>query len=797
MLDKLSVSVKLYLLLFITAISLVGLGLYGISDIKKMDKNMHSLYADRVLPIQQLSDIRLAYTVRMLQIPHKVKNHSLTFNAAKNELQDSRKVINVNWADYKRTYLTPQEVLLVKQTDTAKKEVDRVFGDLETILIRRDSIALDRFIQKQVLTGPDPFQVNLTRLMDLQVQVGEEILDSNKEIYHGTIKRFLFLIVISLALALFLSFYIIKNIKVLIDNVLTNNEKITESEEKYRSLFEQASDAIYVNNLKGDFTQVNDSMCKMVGYSREELLTMNVRDLLNEELLRLNPLVYSHAAPGTSMTGERKFIHKNGTIVDIEINGKKFTDNRVLVIFRDISERKKMEAGIRNAEIKFRTLADKSMVGVYIVQNGKFVYVNPRFAEVFGYQPHELINTYPVEAVIHPEYRAIATENVRARLANEIESVHYEAMGQKKDGSANWVEFFGSRTVLEEEPTIIGSMVDITERKKAEEELRSSEQKYRLLFESSPVPLWIVAKDDLSVIAANDAAARLYGYTQDELRLMDVKKLRPTASWGKLLSSFEEDITVAKDFGVIDHVKKDGTIIWVNIIAQDIIFEGRLVRLSSTNDVTEKLKAEELLKKTEANLQTILNNTDTAYALLNSDLDILEYNNKALVFAQAEFNFDPNRKGKLFDLMTEDRRSQFLNYINDVFKGKTISYEVSYPQADNKNLWYYVRMFPISDKEDKILGLVLAINDITERKEAEQSLQLAYERIKTHIAFIKEIIWKQSHVLRSPLANLKGLIAILRAEPGNNEVLNHIETEFERMDAVLMDMADDASNDEE
>jgi len=796
MLDQFSVPAKLYMLLLITAASLIGLGLYGIGDLKKMDDNTHSLYADRVLPIQQLSDIRFAYADRMLPIAQKVSSHQLTFSKAKEELKQSRDIINANWQAYKLTYLTPREALLVKQTDVVKKQTDKAFDTLEGILIREDPLMLDRFVHQRPAADHDPFFVKLTQLMALQVQVGKELLNNNNEIYHATVKKFIVLIVVALVLAMSLSIYIVKNINGLIKNIQRSSHLEKESEERYRSLFEQASDAIYVNNMEGDFIQVNDSMCKTVGYSREELLGMNVRDLLNEELLRLNPLLYKQVAPGTTIIGERKFVHRSGEIIDIEINGKKFADDRVIVIFRDISERKKMEAELRNAEVRFRTLADKSMVGIYIVQNGKFVYVNPRFAEVFGYEPAELINTYPVEQVVHPQFRAIATENVRLRLEEGKESVHYEAMGIRKDGSANWVEFFGSRTDLEGEPTIIGSMIEITERKKAEDELRASEKKYRLLFESSPVPLWIVAKDDLKVIAANAAAATLYGYTPDDLWNMDVKKLRPSANWEKLLASYREDIATARDFGVIEHIKKDGSPIWVNISAQDIVFEGRLVRLSSTNDVTEKLLAEALLKKTQANLQTILNNTDTAYALLNADLDILEYNNKALIFAKAEFNFDPDSGGRLLDLMPESRRERFMAYINDVFEGKTISYEVNYPQPNNKDGWYYVRMFPIADSIGNILGLVLAINDVTERKEAEQSLQQAYERIKNHIEFIREIIWKQSHILRSPLANLKGLMTILRTDTGDREVLGHIETEFDRMDKVLIEMAEDSSKDD-
>jgi len=277
---------------------------------------------------------------------------------------------------------------------------------------------------------------------------------------------------------------------------------------------------------------------------------------------------------------------------------------------------------------------------------------------------------------------------------------------------------------------------------------------------------------------------------------MDIKKLRPVENWGPLLDSYRGEIMDATDFGVIKHVKKDGTPILVNIIAQDITFEGRLVRLSSTNDVTEKLKAEELLRKSEANLQTILNTNDTAYALLDHDLNVLEYNNKALAFAKNEFNFDPENGGKIFERLPESRRLRFFEYIDDVFKGNTISYEVMYTQPDGVSIWYYVRMFPIADKEEEIHGLVLAITDITERKAAEESLQSAYERIKTQIKFIREMVWKQSHILRSPLANLKGLITILENDPGDKDVINYIDIELNRLDTVIMEMAEDSAKDE-
>jgi len=569
-----------------------------------------------------------------------------------------------------------------------------------------------------------------------------------------------------------------------------------KSEEKYHSLIEQASDAIYILDFKGNFTDVNASMCKMMGYSKEELLQLNVEAIIDPEELKTDPLPKNIRKPGQSAVRERRFIRKGGRDFTVEVNVKLFADDRIMVIARDVTERKKMETELREAELKFRTIADKSMVGVYIVQNGVFVYVNPRFADIFGYEPPELTNVVPLEIIIHEDYRAITTEHVRRRMDGEVESVHYETMGRKKNGEANWVEFYGSRAMIGGVPTIIGSMIDITKRKKAEEELRSSEQKYKLLFESNPSPLWMIAKDDLSIIAVNEAAANLYGYTRDELLNMSVKELRPAEDFEAQLERYRKEADGSTDIGPIRHIKKDGSLMFVEIIAHDIIFEGKPVRLSLTNDITERLKAEESLQKSEANLQAILKTTDTAYALFDIDLKVLAFNQKATEFVKEQYNHVPQKGDLLVDHFPQDKFPELINFTHDVLQGNNVSFEVDYTRANGTVLWYYVRLFPITNDNKKMLGMLMALYDITERKNAEQDLKSAYKRIQSHINSIKDMAWKQSHLIRSPLANLKGLAAMLKNNESDTEILDHIQTELNRMDTIIIEMAEDASDHE-
>ncbi|HVV56336.1 MAG TPA: PAS domain S-box protein, partial [Mucilaginibacter sp.] len=245
--------------------------------------------------------------------------------------------------------------------------------------------------------------------------------------------------------------------------------EIQRSEEKYRSLIEQASDAIYVLDLQMNFTEVNASMCEMIGYSKDELLGMNVRDIIDPEELKTDPLLTVIERPDEAIFRERRFMRKDGTIFTVEVNVKIFSGERVMVIARDITGRKRIENELKEAELKFRTLAEKSMVGVYITQGDKFKYVNPRFAEIFGYLPVELIDApgNAVEILISDDYQKIVWEYVQARYRGDMDNIHYEVKGKKKDGSTNWVEFYGSRVIIHGEPSIIGTMLDITERKEA------------------------------------------------------------------------------------------------------------------------------------------------------------------------------------------------------------------------------------------------------------------------------------------------------------------------------------------
>lgn len=171
---------------------------------------------------------------------------------------------------------------------------------------------------------------------------------------------------------------------------------------------------------------------------------------------------------------------------------------------------------LKEAELKFRNLVEQSLAGVYIVQNGCFAYVNPRFAEIYGYAIEEMINTFPVEFVVAEESRAFALEQIKARIEGKIKFIHYEAKGRRKSGEIINVEAYGSLTTYNGEPAIIGTLLDITERKKGEEILLDSEEKRRMIMDSA-LDAIISIDESGAIIYWNPQAESIFGWSGEEV----------------------------------------------------------------------------------------------------------------------------------------------------------------------------------------------------------------------------------------------------------------------------------------
>lgn len=178
---------------------------------------------------------------------------------------------------------------------------------------------------------------------------------------------------------------------------------------------------------------------------------------------------------------------------------------------KELLERKKVEEKLEESEARFRMLSEEALIGIYLIQDGKFRYVNPALARIFGYTPDELIDRLGPLDLTHPEDRPLVAQNIR--LEGEVDSAHYTFRGLRKDGSAVYCEVFGRRVEYQGRPAILGTLLDITERKRTREVLEYRMKQLEALIHASQT---VTASLDLDhvlakiVLLANQVVASDY-----------------------------------------------------------------------------------------------------------------------------------------------------------------------------------------------------------------------------------------------------------------------------------------------
>jgi PAS domain S-box-containing protein len=499
--------------------------------------------------------------------------------------------------------------------------------------------------------------------------------------------------------------------------------KTAESDERYRWLFEQATDYIVIHDLEGAIVNVNESFCARTGYTREELLGMNYSQLIDPDQLKVQPIRMQELREGKRIFSERRWVCKDGSAIEIEANVKKLSDDLVMGVIRDVTERKQMERELREAELKFRTISEKSLVGIYIIQNGKFAYVNPKFAEIFGYPQEEMMDSYPVEVIVDDEDKERVREQIRARIAGEIQCVHFEAKGRKKDGTAMYAEVFGSISEYRGQPAIIGTLIDITERRQAEEQILKERNLSNEIIDCLPGVFFLQDRNG-KYLRWNKHFGKASGYAEEEikdLQALDFFEGDQKAAIQRKIEELLANPNLEADLEA-EIVTRDGQKIPFYYKGKHIQFEGEPCIIGTGFNISNLRKVQEELRKSEANLHTILDNTDTIYVLLDHSCKIVSYNQRARGFANKELGHEMQISDYLLDHFPAERRPAIAKWMSRVLKGENISYEISYPQPDGAFTWYYVRMFPISNGNPEVLGIMCAVSDITQHKLLEQEI---------------------------------------------------------------------------
>jgi len=250
----------------------------------------------------------------------------------------------------------------------------------------------------------------------------------------------------------------------------------------YRILFEEANDGIFLADVEtGRLLDANPRACELIGRTRDAIRGMHHLELHPREERERYRAIFEHRAEAGRGIDRAEVVHRDGTRIPVEISAARtmLGDRPVLIgIFRDLRPRHELEQKLHEAESHYRILAEQNLIGVYLIQDGRFVYVNQYVADFLGYErPEDLIGRSLIE-LVHPEDLPTVTANIQKRLSGEMRTVHYSLRGFHRQGYLVEVEVIGSATTYRGRPAVLGVMLHTSE---ARRQARFYETESRIL----------------------------------------------------------------------------------------------------------------------------------------------------------------------------------------------------------------------------------------------------------------------------------------------------------------------------
>lgn len=510
-----------------------------------------------------------------------------------------------------------------------------------------------------------------------------------------------------------------------------------ESDARFRTAFEHSAIGMAIVTLDAQFLQVNDELCRIVGYSHDELLSRSFRDITFAEDLPEDMVMFRQISAGLRNTyqREKRYIHKDGHIVWVNISVSLVRDAAgkplyLVTQIENITNRKRAQLELMEAEAKFRTLVEKSLVGVYILQDDLFKYVNPAFTEITGYTDEDVLGRLRVMDLIHPEFREVVDNNIQLRLTQRIDSMRYELRGITKNGKSIWVEAFGSQIVYEGRAAIIGTLIDITERK-----LHEREEALLASIVNSSEDAIISSSLDGIINSWNPGAERIFGYS-------------PESVVGKSIGVlFGEDNTEERDtftdaiikgsstrFPEMRMRQKTGNRVDVSVTISPLRDDQGNIHGAAViaHDVTFRVQAEKAIRASEARYRTLVDNAIEALVLLNVGsgqfVDVSESASRFFNLTREEL-----LERGLVDVSPEfqpggDRSDELAKkYIGEAVRLGNVAFDWVHTDRDGNEIQCEVRLVRLPS-EDEIL-IRGSIIDITERLLHERELAEANKKV--------------------------------------------------------------------
>lgn len=579
-------------------------------------------------------------------------------------------------------------------------------------------------------------------------------------------------------------------------------DALASSEARFRRLIENAWDLLVLFDRNMRIVYASPSVEQQLGgkLTGESIASgtalVHPEDVSRVEAARVNALAH----PGLPQRFEHRVRGRYDHWMLVEANFTNHFDDpdigALTYIGRDVSERKWAEQALRDSEERYRFLFKLSPDAVFVHWNNIVLYTNDAAVRLFHAESErDLVGRDWHDLVAPTDWPN--TENRAALLAKGEEpflqpaEMHYRTL----DGQVIEVEAAGARIVVDGKPAIMSVVRDISERKRAETELRQSEARYRFLFESSPLPMWVFDTETLAFLEVNGTAVSHYGYSREEFLAMTLREIRPQQEVADLERMVNAE--VRSQGRIWTHRRKDGSLIKAAIWFQDVQFLGRNARMVLAEDVTARVEAERALAESEARLRAIFDSAPVGIAIANAGGRYLMVNRaqcEMLGYSEAEL-----LQRSYADITHPDDVQTNLDLGARLQDGEISigSIEKRYVRKDGTSFWVLLTIGLVRTAEGKVIGSVGVAQDVTERREAEaRRLEYARQQRDTLVREvhhrIKNHLQGLAGLLRQHMHEQPGLVPVLQsfaAQVNAISIVHGLQGRTEKGDASLRNLA--------
>jgi PAS domain S-box-containing protein len=444
-----------------------------------------------------------------------------------------------------------------------------------------------------------------------------------------------------------------------------------------------------------------------------------------------------------------------------------FDSARLIAKVSRLLERSRLEAS-------YRDLVEQASDMIFTQDlAGKLTSINLAGQKFLGRKPEEIIgNSFFGVFGIIPESNGFAGSFARPQETREF---RHQFVARSAAGEDRWLDLIISpiKDKLEETVGFRGLARDITERKRFEEALRDSEERYRLLFESTPQPIWVYNEDTLAFLAVNEAATRTYGYSRDEFLSMTINDIRPQEDIPTLM--IKNDLVISSPWR---HRTRAGKTIYVEVSSHPVVFDGKNSKLVIVNDVTERKLLDEKQQRLHTSLQQsamewrqTFNAIDFPVLIVDLDGTIKRSNLAAEQIAGVEAE---QILGKLITQLGESQPWKKAAEIIENIRTNQAPVSEEVKDERTRKTWA-ITVYLITEFGSAGERAILIAQDITKRVELEASL-----RQSEMMSLLGSLVAGVAHEVRNPLFGISSILDAFETRFSDR-------TEYQRYTNVLRD----------